>query len=59
MESRGPDWWVKVSDFGISKRVEEDLTALRTLTGALDFLAPEILARLGFFGKNDFETSEE
>jgi serine/threonine protein kinase len=59
VKSRGPDWWVKIGDFGISKRAEEGLTALRTLSGTLDFLAPEMLARLGFFDDGDFEISKE
>jgi serine/threonine protein kinase len=40
---KGPDWWVKIADFGISKRATEGLTALRTLTGTPAFAAPEIL----------------
>jgi len=38
-----PDWWVKIADFGISKRATEELTALRTLTGTPAFAAPEVL----------------
>ena len=38
-----PDWWVKIADFGISKRATEGLTALRTLTGTPTFAAPEVL----------------
>jgi serine/threonine protein kinase len=34
---------VKIADFGISKRVTEGLTALRTITGTLQFAAPELL----------------
>uniref|UniRef100_A0A8H7N300 mitogen-activated protein kinase n=1 Tax=Bionectria ochroleuca TaxID=29856 RepID=A0A8H7N300_BIOOC len=41
-----PDWWVKISDFGISKRAEEEVTAFHTLVGTRGYLAPEIL---GFF----------
>ena len=40
---RGPDWWVKIADFGISKRAADGLTALRTLTGTPAFAAPEVL----------------
>ena len=47
---RGPDWWVKIADFGISKRVTEGLTALRTLTGTREFVAPEVL---GFVRSDD------
>lgn len=37
-----PHWWVKIGDFGISKRVASDGTALRTSTGTPKYLAPEI-----------------
>ena len=35
-------WWVKIGDFGISKRVQGDITALRTQTGTPAYQAPEI-----------------
>lgn len=38
----GPDWWVKIGDFGISKRSEEENTALRTAIGTRDYMAPEL-----------------
>ena len=53
MKSKGPDWWVKIGDFGISKRAEEGLTALRTLNGTPGFLAPELLAQFGLFDDSD------
>ncbi|KAG4434684.1 hypothetical protein IFR05_009830 [Cadophora sp. M221] len=37
-----PHWWVKLADFGLSKRRTED-TALRTQTGTQAYMAPEIL----------------
>ncbi|ERF76790.1 hypothetical protein EPUS_08975 [Endocarpon pusillum Z07020] len=40
--SPGPNWWVKIGDFGISKRVESSDTALRTIAGTMNFIAPEI-----------------
>ena len=40
-------WWVKIGDFGISKRAEDDITAFRTFGGTAGFLAPEILAQSG------------
>lgn len=46
---KGPDWWVKIADFGISKRAAEGLTALRTLIGTPAFAAPELLG----FGQAD------
>lgn len=42
----GPAWFVKIADFGISKRATEGLTALRTRTGTPAFTAPEILGFL-------------
>jgi len=35
-------WWVKIGDFGISKRVQGDVTALRTQIGTPAYQAPEI-----------------
>ena len=35
-------WWVKIGDFGISKRVQGDTTAFRTNIGTLAYQAPEI-----------------
>lgn len=43
-------WWVKIGDFGISKRAKGSLTALRTFGGTAGFLAPEILAQSGLIG---------
>ena len=40
MLKKGPDWWIKISDFGISKRIES--TALRTHIGTEPYMAPEI-----------------
>ncbi|KAL9035559.1 MAG: hypothetical protein Q9214_006523, partial [Letrouitia sp. 1 TL-2023] len=36
-----PRWWVKIGDFGITKRTGIDSTALRTETGTPYFSAPE------------------
>ena len=41
--SEGPDWWVKITDFGISKRAVEGLTELHTRIGTPAFAAPEVL----------------
>lgn len=35
-------WWVKLGDFGITKRIEYEQTALRTRIGTARYLAPEI-----------------
>ncbi|KIX07874.1 uncharacterized protein Z518_02528 [Rhinocladiella mackenziei CBS 650.93] len=41
--STEPQWWVKIGDFGISKRIAAEQTALRTHVGTQHFQAPEIL----------------
>ena len=38
---KSPSWWVKIGDFGISKKVNGDHTAFRTLNGTQDYMAPE------------------
>jgi len=45
LKAKPPDnWWVKIGDFGISKRVEEDDPGdSMTLKGTMGFLAPELL----------------
>ncbi|KAJ6076300.1 hypothetical protein N7499_008281 [Penicillium canescens] len=50
--SIGPDWWVKIGDFGISKRVMEGFMGLQTFNEMPAFTAPEIY-------KNIWEPSEE
>ncbi|KAH7136865.1 kinase-like domain-containing protein, partial [Dactylonectria estremocensis] len=39
----GRDWWIKIADFGITKRAEQDSTALRTLIGTEGYLAPDVI----------------
>ncbi|KAH8695455.1 kinase-like domain-containing protein, partial [Talaromyces proteolyticus] len=39
---QSPYWWVKIGDFGISKRAAKDDTVLRTSTGTPLYLAPEV-----------------
>ena len=43
-------WWVKLSDFGISKRAVNNLAASSTLKGTLRYMAPELL---GFVKNGD------
>lgn len=37
-----PDWWIKLGDFGIVRRISEENTKL-SRDGTLDYMAPEIL----------------
>ncbi|KAI9368687.1 kinase-like domain-containing protein [Aspergillus egyptiacus] len=39
----GPDWWVKIGDFGVSKRVRDGKTVFRTVAGTPGYIAPEVL----------------
>jgi len=54
VKSHSPDWWVKIGDFGISKRAGEGLAALRTFSGTLGFLAPEVLVQHGLLDSGEF-----
>ena len=52
----GPAWWVKIGDFGISKRVEGS-TALRTMqVGTRGYVAPEVI---GIFCPDDTTTTAQ
>lgn len=42
MVQHSPNWWVKIGDFGISKRVANNETALQTNVGTPLYLAPEV-----------------
>ncbi|KAF9884426.1 hypothetical protein FE257_001757 [Aspergillus nanangensis] len=43
LKSCPPDeWWLKIADFGISKRIEEDRGRSSTLKGTLGYIAPEL-----------------
>jgi serine/threonine protein kinase len=43
LKSQPPNhWWVKIADFGISKRVEDEFGASTTLKGTIGFIAPEL-----------------
>ncbi|KAM7192563.1 Protein kinase-like domain containing protein, partial [Naviculisporaceae sp. PSN 640] len=39
---RHPDWWVVLSDFGLSKRVESIRTGSSGMLGTMPFIAPEV-----------------
>ncbi|KIX03991.1 uncharacterized protein Z518_07544 [Rhinocladiella mackenziei CBS 650.93] len=40
---KSPTWWVKIGDFGISKRIGGNSTYLHTAIGTELFMAPEVL----------------
>ncbi|KAH6876564.1 kinase-like domain-containing protein [Thelonectria olida] len=50
VQQKGPNWWVKISDFGASKQIES--TALRTQVGTEPYLAPEVR---GLFAPSDLD----
>ncbi len=52
---KGPSWWVKIGDFGISKRRRGDVMSLQTHLhrGTLGYAAPEALG----FGAGNASTS--
>ena len=40
----GPDWYIKIADFGMSKRRQQGVAPLQTMQrGTLGFAAPEVL----------------
>ncbi len=51
MVRQGPNWWVKIADFGITKRVI-DGTKLGTNIGTVGYQAPEVWV----FGKSDSQS---
>lgn len=52
-------WWVKIGDFGISKRIRSGNTRFRTMIGTPDFLAPEILHLVDESDDDDISDDEE
>jgi serine/threonine protein kinase len=53
--SRTPRWFVKITDFGISKRRQQGVTTLHTMQrGTLGFAAPEVLGMDGAEGSYTF-----
>ncbi|KAI1861560.1 hypothetical protein JX265_009527 [Neoarthrinium moseri] len=53
--TQGPDWFVKIADFGISKRRQQGVTTLHTMQrGTLGFVAPEVL---GFYSNGTYTYS--
>ncbi|RSL58998.1 hypothetical protein CEP54_007470 [Fusarium duplospermum] len=54
VQHQGPNWWVKLSDFGCSKQSES--TSLRTIIGTEPYLAPELQ---NIFSPSDREDLED
>ncbi|KAH6867378.1 kinase-like domain-containing protein, partial [Thelonectria olida] len=50
VQHEGPNWWIKISDFGASKQIES--TALRTQIGTEPYLAPEVR---GLYAPSDLD----
>ncbi|CAH0051188.1 unnamed protein product [Clonostachys solani] len=50
-----PNWWVKISDFGISKRAQEASTVFHTVVGTNGYLAPEVM---GYYSPDDDEDND-
>jgi serine/threonine protein kinase len=51
----GPQWHVKIVDFGLSKRIVADATSFRTQAGTMGFMAPEVLG----LGPDEDDSSDE
>lgn len=41
VQNSGPDWWIKIADFGITKRIHGS-TDFRTVVGTEGYIAPEV-----------------
>ncbi|MCJ1379352.1 hypothetical protein MMC17_002453 [Xylographa soralifera] len=41
--SQSPDWWVKIGDFGISKRIRDGQATVTSVPGTQGYMAPELL----------------
>ena len=52
-------WWIKIGDFGISKRICSDNTRFRTMIGTPDFVAPEVLHSIDVGGGDDDDDEDD
>lgn len=43
---RGPDWWIKLGDFGLARRICAEQSSQLSLIGTRDYMAPEILLEI-------------
>ncbi|KAL2673991.1 hypothetical protein Neosp_012437 [[Neocosmospora] mangrovei] len=57
VQNKGPNWWVKISDFGCSKQSES--TSLRTIIGTEPYLAPELQNVFAPSDQDDIEDDED
>ncbi|KAL3428933.1 hypothetical protein BDV09DRAFT_201110 [Aspergillus tetrazonus] len=55
IQSPGPNWLVKIGDFGIAKQVEGDNTAWRTVTGTDRYKAPEVDGSLPLINGQEYD----
>ena len=52
-------WWVKIGDFGISKRIRSGNTRFQTMIGTPDFVAPEVLRLIDNGGGDDTDDEDD
>ncbi|RSL72945.1 hypothetical protein CEP53_000941 [Fusarium sp. AF-6] len=57
VQHKGPNWWVKLSDFGCSKQSES--TSLRTIIGTEPYLAPELQNIFAPSDREDLESEDD
>ncbi|RSM03833.1 hypothetical protein CDV31_010299 [Fusarium ambrosium] len=57
VQHKGPNWWVKLSDFGCSKQSES--TSLRTIIGTEPYLAPELQNIFAPSDREDLEGEDD
>ncbi|RSM14886.1 hypothetical protein CEP52_001103 [Fusarium oligoseptatum] len=57
VQHKGPNWWVKLSDFGCSKQSES--TSLRTIIGTEPYLAPELQNIFAPWDREDLEGEDD
>ncbi len=50
-----PQWWIKIGDFGISKRIREQ-SGMQTMVGTPTYIAPEIFP---FMFTDDYDDNDE
>ena len=51
-------WWVKLSDFGISKRVADNLAVPSTVKGTVGYMAPELFGFIKSAGRSELSMGQ-